>query len=295
MEKFQPKIKLNGKNGGLSFAVLMAVYVVISFVGQMIAEAAFGKGSTAFIIVCSAFSSVSLLLVVLLFTVWANNDFLSVVPIKKFSPLYLFIALLLSVGMFMGLGFVNDAFATFLGAWGLNVSGLTVPLENVGNLIIFIILYAVLPAITEELFFRGLLLDTLKNTNRLIACLTVALCFAFYHCSAVQFIYQFVYGFMLCLLAMFAKSVIPCIIVHFLNNFAVLMFEYFKVYVNLYSPIILVIGINLLAGVCTIFYFIYRRKEKPNIQKGETLSFYLPYGLIGLGVSLSLLLSNLLV
>ena len=295
MNNFPSKIKLNGKGGGLAFASFMALYVLLSFLGQLLAEILFGNGTTAFIAVCSTFSTISLSLIVLIFTLFSNNDFLQAVPVKKFSPVYVLLALLLSVGMFLGLGFVNDAFATVLGRWGLNVSGISVPLENGFQLFLCVVLFAIFPAVSEELFFRGLLLNTLKSTHKILACLTVALCFAFYHCSATQFIYQFVYGFLLSLLALYSKSVIPCILAHFFNNFVVIIFEYFKININLYSPVALLVGINLLAIVCTAFYFIYKRQDKAVSVKGEISSFYLPYGILALAVCVSLLLGNLLV
>ena len=88
---------------------------------------------------------------------------------------------------------------------------------------------AVLPAIFEELFFRGILLNSLISGGKLFAVIVSSLCFAVYHCSITQLLYQFIFGIAFSLLALNSKSIFPCILTHFLNNFIILTAYYFKI------------------------------------------------------------------
>lgn len=295
MNNKQTKLQLNAYNGGIAFSSMMMLYVFISFLGQAICGAIFDKSSGEYIAICSTFSVISLLGVVLFYVFYGKNKFKSTVSVEKAGGKYIVIALLLSVGMFAGLGFVNSSIAQMLAKIGLNASGIELKMPTVLHFIIYSLTFAIFPAIVEEFFFRGLLLNTLSGIKRIFAVLISALCFALYHCSLVQFVYQFIYGVLLGYLALVAKSVIPCMVAHFTNNFAVILFTFIGVDINLISPIVLVIGINALAIFSTILFFAIKKLEKKEKVKGETGKFFLPFGLFGTLVCVALLLGNLLV
>ena len=295
MDNQEKHIQLNGKFGGISFALLMAFYLLISLVFQAIAGVIFEKNSAGYLAVCSL-SSVTAICVTLCF---AKNR--TKTPVKQLVNLQTLggvnnlLSLVLSAGMFLGLGLVNTVIAELLIKAGLNAGGISLPLNNVWQLVLFAITVAILPAVFEELFFRGLLLTCLSKTGSISSILLSSLCFAIYHGSLSQFLYQFIYGVALGFLAYNSKSVLPSIICHFINNFAVLLLTYLKVAVNLISPILLIIGINLLAFFGTACYFIFRKQEKLKKQKGEVYNFFLPFGIFGFILCLTLIIGNLFI
>ncbi len=78
---------------------------------------------------------------------------------------------------------------------------------------------AVVPAICEELLFRGVLARALAARRRpLVAILVSAAVFAAYHLSLVQLVPTFTLGLVLAALGLHARSIIPCMLAHFLNN-----------------------------------------------------------------------------
>jgi membrane protease YdiL (CAAX protease family) len=195
--------------------------------------------------------------------------------------------------MFFGLAFINIVFADFIENLGINAPTPNIPLNTPFELVIFILTIAVLPAIFEELMFRGLLLTSLNGQGNLAKILTVALCFACYHCSVTQFFYQFIFGIFLSVLAIYSKSVIPCIITHFINNFVVLILTYFKVEIDLTN--ILYIAIGIVALVIFIIVCVPKVLKYSTTDNGQGLKeFYIPYGLFGIIACLVLALSSLL-
>jgi membrane protease YdiL (CAAX protease family) len=148
--------------------------------------------------------------------------------------------------------------------------------------------FALLPAIFEEIFFRGVILKSLKGAGVVISSLICALFFALYHCSVVQFVYQFIYGVGLCLLVKLSKSVIPAIISHFINNFAVILIQYLKINVNLYDVTLIVVGLVGAIAFILICYALLKRQEKVQKDKKTVVEFLMPYGIVG-GVACLLL------
>ena len=175
---------------------------------------------------------------------------------------------------------------------GFNVKGITLNLSTPLHLIVFSTAFAVLPAIFEECFFRGLMFGELKKAGKISATVTVALCFSLYHGSVAQLVYQLIYGAILCLLFDAADSLIPCVIVHFLNNFAVLLIAYLKITVDLFNPLTIVAGLIVLAFALFVLYTDVIKKSKEE-KSGNIIDFWIPFGVLGGVICLTILLTAL--
>lgn len=295
MDKKSTTINLGAKDGGLAFAFMIVLYVFISFFGQVLLSAICDAGSVAYIAVSSLFSLLSMSAVIIYFTAHNALPFRLTFIVNKFHPLSAIIVVMLAAGMFFGLGFINETFAGVFKNWGLSVSALVLPLENFWQFILFSFTLAVLPAVIEEMFFRGLLLTALSKVKTVYAVFTVSLVFALYHCSVAQFVYQLVYGAALTLLAVYAKSIFPGMIVHFLNNFAVICFEYFNLSINLFNPIVISLGLVVLCLSLTVIFLRLKRSQQKEYSAGEMKKFWLPFAVFGAAVCLAIIISNLFV
>lgn len=120
--------------------------------------------------------------------------------------------------------------------------------SNMSFLLIGVILYALLPAIAEEIVFRGIIQKSLSTKlNGFGTILLTTLMFVMVHGSLQQTVYQFLVGIMLSYVVYVGGSVIYGIILHFLNNLFVLVFSCFDfvgylsadetVYYNIFSQI----------------------------------------------------------
>ncbi len=293
MNKENFKIQLNSKNAGATFALFTACFIIFSLLGQIIVGAIFGNQSSAYKAICGTFSTLAILAVILVYTVYGKNSFTNVTSTRNSGGWFLPLGLLLAVGMFLGLGFVNDGLARAFTAWGLKVNGISLNMPTVWHFLAYTVSFAILPSIFEEFLFRGILLNCLSGVKRVTAVLLSALCFALYHQSFAQLVYQFIYGVALGFLATVAKSVFPCIIAHFLNNFAVILFTFLNISVDLYSPILIVIGINALAIFGAVIFFAMKKNQERQTVKGEIKNFFLPFGAFGILVCLAVAVGNL--
>lgn len=78
---------------------------------------------------------------------------------------------------------------------------------------------AVIPAVCEEIMFRGFVFSALeKRMNYKAAILTGGLLFGAYHMNLVQFFTTSFIGMVICYVAYRTKSIIPGMIMHFVNN-----------------------------------------------------------------------------
>lgn len=284
---------LSQMDGGFGFSLLMIFYILISFFVQAILLLFLSPESTLFLVINSILSPLTILLILGYQSVIKKHS-IKMLSLNKFEKKMFILIPLLCFGMFFGLGFLNILFSNFVESLGGNVSTPKIPLNNIWEFIIFTICLAILPAIFEEIFFRGFLLNSLSNEKLIWKILTISLCFSLYHGSISQLIYQFLYGFAFCILAIICRSTIPCIIAHFANNFLVLCCEYFKININLFNPIIILIGLIMLGIFIALSIFFIKKSGKNvcNNSKGQK-EFYLPFGLFAIIICLLLIISGI--
>ena len=271
-------------SGGTAFTTMIIIYLLITFVGQAILLAFSQNEGVIFSAVCATFSSIAIFAVIFLFSKKLNENALNLCGVRKFKAKYIPLSLLLSISMFFGLGFLNTVVANGIESLGGKVNDGSFPLNNIGEVIIFTIVLAVFPAIFEELFFRGIILNSLRGGGFIISAFVSGVFFALYHCSPVQFFYQLIYGLGLAFLYNVSSSVLPCIISHFINNFAVILLEYLKIDMSgiLFNPLVIAIGLLGLASFFVLSIIVIK-KNGGEVQKtgGVLTEFLLPYGLFG--------------
>lgn len=304
--------KIGGAASGAAFAFMMIFYLAAAFIGQAVLFAVAEEGSFVFYAINSLFSVFSISVTLIIASKLCKAKFSGMCAVNKFNPFYIFFAVALAAGMFFGLGFINIAVAEGLDKIGINVPENNIPLNETWQYLVMVLLLAVFPAVAEEFFFRGAIAGGVGGTGVFVAAAVNALCFSLYHCSLSQFFYQFIYGFALFILMRSASSVLPAVIAHFFNNFAVLTFTYFGVEVNLYNPLIIAGGLVLLS-VCVVFFVFYYVKKgrvvlyvpteskdknlcrKDGVSKenaGEIKAFFFPYGILGVVVCVAMIVAG---
>ena len=96
--------------------------------------------------------------------------------------------------------------------------------SNINHQIIIILCMALIPAIGEELFFRGVLQKILsEKIDYHVAILIASLLFSLFHFELVAFFYRFLFGVILGYLYYYTKNIFPSMLLHFVNNFASIM------------------------------------------------------------------------
>lgn len=108
----------------------------------------------------------------------------------------------------------------------LQSSGLGFEINSIGRLIFSLFFLALLPAVCEELLFRGAIFNCLRTHSRTFAIVMSSLCFAVFHMSGYQFIYPILFGLLLGLIMDKWGNIWYCILTHFFNNALVLVSNY---------------------------------------------------------------------
>lgn len=100
----------------------------------------------------------------------------------------------------------------------MNTEGMAV--TNMGRMIMLIYTCIIAP-VTEEVFFRGMLLKTFSKANQRFAVFISALFFGLSHANIPQFLLAFTLGIFLAHITLIHGSIIPAIVVHaFLNTYS---------------------------------------------------------------------------
>ncbi len=119
------------------------------------------------------------------------------------------------------------------------------------DLVLYAVYTIILAPIAEEIAFRGAALSRLRNSlGGYSAAFISAALFSGYHMSLVQAPFTFVLGFCLAMLAQRSGSIVPCIIIHAINNFLTLassMWEVAAVVTDFAVPILGAAGIMFIA------------------------------------------------
>lgn len=84
--------------------------------------------------------------------------------------------------------------------------------------IVLLMIVAVLPAITEEITIRGVILSEYKNKNIYVACIATGLLFGIMHLDPQQFLYATVLGFVLAFVVRVTNSIFSASLLHFVVN-----------------------------------------------------------------------------
>lgn len=159
-----------------------------------------------------------------------TNDVLKDFHVKKINIKALLIAILLGVVIY----FLNMAVASFFSviitSTGYDPSfGLASGSGGEYTLVAFIgdlIMSALLPGVCEEFCHRGLLVNGYKQIGAKKTIMLVGLLFGLMHLNVEQFFYATIIGMFLTFLVYLTDSVIPSMIIHFLNNAIGIFFSF---------------------------------------------------------------------
>jgi len=147
---------------------------------------------------------------------------------KEVKPIKVIVAIALSFVCIFLIGPIIGLFNHLLMLIGYAPDqNIAIQLTTVYDLISALIVLAIMPAIIEELVFRGGILNGLQSKlSPKTAILISALMFTLFHGALQQTIYQFILGIVFALMVYYSKNIIYPIIMHFFNNAIVIVAQY---------------------------------------------------------------------
>ena len=165
---------------------------------------------------------------------WLQSKDLRIVLPAPWSPAF-------CLPVFLGLANVaNLAGALLSHALGIENTSSILPSGGFELFLQFLVLF-VMPAIVEELFFRGALQGLLRPCGSAVAIFGPALLFALLHLDPIQGLTALVCGVFLGWLAERSGSILPGMLLHFVNN----CIAFLSLYLRFYAPNNVAFGVEL--------------------------------------------------
>lgn len=109
---------------------------------------------------------------------------------------------------------------------GVSASNGMIAVDNIPWYAVFLI-NALIPAITEELMFRGAMQSLLSEFGTAVSILTTALCFSIIHMDITNIAGSFIFGLFCGYLTYSFASLIPAFFVHLICNSCYLVMDFF--------------------------------------------------------------------
>jgi membrane protease YdiL (CAAX protease family) len=85
-------------------------------------------------------------------------------------------------------------------------------------LVLYFVTIVIIPPLTEELLFRGMILHSLRKFGDGFAIVGSALLFGLYHGNFIQFVFAFIAGLIMAFVVVRTNSLWISIFIHFINN-----------------------------------------------------------------------------
>lgn len=147
-----------------------------------------------------------------------------------------------------------------------NTVSMSTETQSVPEILLYIVSTAVAPAFAEELAFRGVFMNIMRRYGDAFAIITSAVVFGAMHGNTTQIIFAFVLGLIFAFVDCKANSIVPSVIIHFVNNFYAVTSDIISNNTDLNSGTLDVIRITIIAVFCLlgILSYIYLAKRDAN-------------------------------
>lgn len=293
---------LNAVTGGVSFSAATVIYIFVSLaVGIIINLSAIETGSDAFVYLSYIAAPLALAPAVFGVMTFRKIKFREAFPLKCHTKYYL-IAVLLIFGLLFSLGWVNDVTIMFFKLFGYvpRTQESYFPDITGWKIIPAFIVIAVLPAIFEEALFRGLLLNSTENgVGSIRAIFIVGFCFSLFHGSPEQTVYQFISGCVFAFVAVRSRSIMPSVLMHFINNGLLVILYACGAFSEDGSSLVLSQSGNItlicVSAACFVGGFVWLILDKTALKKtvpGEVKNFFI-FASVGILLLAVIWISNL--
>ena len=283
----------NDDDSGKIYLFALILPIVIAILFTLIANIIVGASGqeseavTGNIWYSTALQIVSACASVVLFIVYNKTNKISFSAVKlefKMSYKNYLIVILVGIVALFGIQYFIGAVDDLLGLIGypLEVSSpdmaesLTNP-KSFGVFILSVFVTCILPSITEELLFRGVILQGLRRRfGDISAIFLSAIMFALMHQNLQQLVYPFLLGSVMAWVVVRTGSLVSSMIVHFINNFLVILFTYLQNVTSFSLDLgsqwwFYLLAVALLAVTAGIFFlidrFFFKHKSKEEIQE----------------------------
>ncbi|MBQ8430534.1 MAG: CPBP family intramembrane metalloprotease [Clostridia bacterium] len=184
----------------------------------------------------------------------------------KINVKSLILFLIIGIITLFSLNYFVNYYSLILNLFDKPISTIPYSIDKWSTYIITSISLAVLPAIGEELIFRGVIYNGLKSKGKLFAVLLSSCMFALFHFSLSQLYYPLFFGIILGFAMALTNNIYVCILVHFLNNFLNISIQFFfktsLLHINALTITALIVGVLIYIAILSFLFYKLYKKEK---------------------------------
>lgn len=259
----------------LAFSVLVFILMACGvFEYEQLSLPDLGLGNTAYLFLYMGVYVFALLAPALVVAVCCKRRYNPFSPTKPVSVGFTFFAILAAIGLCMFTNIINSYILTILSELGAEIPEPPQMMEpTLTSLGLNLLVMAVLPALLEEMIYRGYILRTLRPYGNVFAVIVSSLLFGLMHGNLRQIPFAFIVGLVLGLLYVLTDNIWMSITVHFANNAISVLMEYFGFGLSEmavgYFYAMIIYGLTILGGVALLVLF-SRYKEQMRVRKLDT-------------------------
>ena len=175
---------------------------------------------TAFLMIMSGLASiVTFFGVTIIYCLITKASLGKMFPLDKIGTKITYHLCAMGLGICMIANYVSNLILALFDAVGIDAMvDMEYECDSVLDVLLFYVTVAVLPALVEEFAFRGVILGTLRKYSDGLAVLISGVLFGIMHGNFTQIPFATVVGLILGYIAVKTNSLLPGIIIHFLNN-----------------------------------------------------------------------------
>lgn len=211
-------------------------------------------------LVISVFSAIACFVVFLLWYAQQMKNESSTIVKEKMKLKHILLIVLLGIALQVGFSFMLNLIAMVKPSWFYNY-GLIIEQLGGGTSIVSLIYIVVIAPISEELIFRGVLLNKAKKILPLLwANVLQAFLFGLYHMNMIQGIYAFIIGISLGSICNGFKSIYAAVALHVIINLCGLLLGQITISEQYQTPLVFS-GIIIISMVGIIFSMIMLKKD----------------------------------
>lgn len=177
--------------------------------------------------------------------------------IKKCNASDFAMAVIFGIGVMFAVNPMEAIFAGLLSLTGYNsdlIPTLDLPTDG-GYFVLTLFFVAVLPAIFEELLMRGIVLNGTSEYNTSFRIIMNGLLFSLLHANPSQTCYTFLLGCAFALIAIRCDSIIPTMVIHFLNNAMSVIFMHFNIIELSSVASLIILAVSAIFTIIGLYYF----------------------------------------
>lgn len=282
----------NSHIGGFALSLAAVLYVFAGFlISLIILATGIEEGSDAYLYLNYLAAPVAMTAAMAVTLKYKKFPVKRAFPVKC-HPKYFLIALLLIFGLIFSVSWIDTGVTEFLKLLGYVPKGRDAYLPDLsGGLVVpALLVIGVMPAIFEEGLFRGVILNSCEDgVGTVRTVFIVGFAFSLFHASAEQTVYQFLTGCVFAFVAIRAGSILPSVVMHFINNAIIVIFaacglldEAGNLIISSGGQIALIVtsAVSFIGGM---LWLILDKKPVIKCQKGAVKSFFV-FGSVGIAI-----------